>query len=59
MIFSLTSDWVEANSNLALKGIIGIYAMGEISKLLGSLKRASHYLVGFLFLSFAAKKLRW
>ncbi len=55
-IFSMTADGlVGATSNLALKGIMGIYAMGEIVKLLESrsrsLKRASYYLV-FFFWSF-------
>ena len=47
---SMTADGlVGATSNLALKGIMGIYAMGEIVKLLESRsrnsKRATYYLV--------------
>ena len=44
---SMTADGlVGATSNLALKGIMGIYAMGEIVKLLESKpKRATYYLV--------------
>ena len=60
IFFSMTADGlVGATSNLALKGIMGIYAMGEIVKLLesrsGSPKRASYYLVSS-FRSFSGNK---
>jgi len=44
---SMTADGLlGATSNLALKGIMGIYAMGEIVKLLESKpQRATYYLV--------------
>ena len=47
LLSSMTADGlVGATSNLALKGIMGIYAMGETVKLLESNpKRATYYLV--------------
>ena len=59
VVFSMTADGLVGTSNLALKGIMGIYAMGEIVKLLESRsrspKRASYYLVSS-FRSFSGNK---
>ena len=53
---SLASDHIPETSNLALKAIMGIYAMGNINQILeprgADPAKTKHYLVGFF--SFAA-----
>jgi hypothetical protein len=44
---------LENQTNLAIKGIIGIGAMGEISKLLGEPAKAANYTVRFSTQSFS------
>jgi hypothetical protein len=51
LIISLTSDNIAETSNLALKAIMGIYAMGNINKILeargADSANTKHYLVSF------------
>ncbi len=50
-LLSISADGLVATSNLALKGITGIYAMGKINKVLESSgadpSKTSYYLVSF------------
>lgn len=45
------AGWLALQTNLALKGIIGINAMSQISDVAGESKDASHFKVGFRILS--------
>jgi hypothetical protein len=51
LLLSISADGLVATSNLALKGITGIYAMGKINKVLESSgadpSKTSYYLVSF------------
>jgi hypothetical protein len=45
------AGWLALQTNLALKGIIGINAMSHIAQVAGASSDASYFKVGFLFLS--------